>query len=1279
MRQESGSGRNHIWIMHDPQGIRHRAACHHLFRYGIINKGEKSMRTQKEGIRESLLESIADCGLDAKQSELAEAYLDGETDVCELQIEAVQDITDNGRKDIYEKVKKCYERLARHKEEELIRRYFEVTFQIFGTSLHGLFLWNHYVKNFIPSAKRVAIYVADASRHSNYHQRMYESILYITKDREKLKEALSYVDQKYRNEKLNIWAAMFYKDADEGEEDKNAAHGSGNNQNKVGNVFNRLSAFLSRENKSETIAFETNKFVRTYPEEFEQYTRTISFAIPSVFHTSFTEEQKKLLHDYICDQAVKSPVPKEIVSMIEKVPMNTKAAELFVSNAVLNYRLSPLLYGFLKVCLAVQTEETLNIMRRTECRKDMNREIIRWHKDFALEDVFLLKWLAGVNWSGSGFYAPKKDVYPALAILAKENPQAYITAMRSAGAEAYEVLAGALREGVDKAFYQKNFASVLDDAKSELQQNVVQKLTTDLDVAVRADVSGFLTGGTPIDKLYPQEKLLGFDNYYGTTSQPVLSYREVYGEDDFYDRCAAFLGLCGGVYTVTACCRTKNHNFSTPLAEKFLESMKRGGLDIAHRLKTACAVYDNLWSEKETCHYMLEKVFTRELGEKKQETIQAFSNAPVSGRILGLVIFDKQAEQYKEELFAYFGETSKQVKEELVNLFADHEEWGADVLSVLKTSKKAGERELAAAVIGKYKHTENYQEDLQEAYEKEKSKKVADVIKEVLKAGGAAACDESDGQEMGTQTAVTAQSYVKECHKGGKKRSLAWLYAEPMPQVHFLAESDSTTLDGTDGALQTADEEYMQAVLLSYAGMPVPGVNSEVHVLTDPLNRQELAGFMDILFDRWMSAGAEAKKKWVLYAAAIHGGTKIVPRLQHQINEWAAASRGAIAAEAVKALSLNDSPTALLIVDGIARKYKFKQVKKAAQDALQFAAAQLNLTVEELADRIVPDLGFDERMERHFDYGNRQFTVRISPSLEIEVTNDAGKKLKTLPAVGKQDDETKATAALTEFKELKKQMKTTVKNQTLRMELALSIDRRWSVENWQKLFVKNPIMHQFAISLIWGYYEDNTLKQTFRYMEDGTFNTVDEEEYKLTGNGTVGLLHPIEMEKEEIEAWKEQLSDYEITQSVMQLDRPVYAVEEKERGQKHLERFGGKILNGLSLAGKLTGFGWSKGIPQDGGVYAEFYRKDVEADYGVELRFSGSYIGDENEEVTVYDASFYHLADLDGRGWKYNLKEDAKALKLEEVSPRYFSEVINQLTKATASSKEVDEGWKEEV
>ena len=116
-----------------------------------------------------------------------------------------------------------------------------------------------------------------------------------------------------------------------------------------------------------------------------------------------------------------------------------------------------------------------------------------------------------------------------------------------------------------------------------------------------------------------------------------------------------------------------------------------------------------------------------------------------------------------------------------------------------------------------------------------------------------------------------------------------------------------------------------------------------------------------------MEGGAEAKKKWVLYAAAIHGGEEIVPLFRKQIQDWPQHARGAMAAEAVKALALNGSSAALLQVDQISRKFKFRQVKAAAAQALDLAASALGISRAELEDRIVPDLGFDGSLERSCD------------------------------------------------------------------------------------------------------------------------------------------------------------------------------------------------------------------------------------------------------------------------------------------------------------------------
>ena len=72
----------------------------------------------------------------------------------------------------------------------------------------------------------------------------------------------------------------------------------------------------------------------------------------------------------------------------------------------------------------------------------------------------------------------------------------------------------------------------------------------------------------------------------------------------------------------------------------------------------------------------------------------------------------------------------------------------------------------------------------------------------------------------------------------------------------------------------------------------------------------------------------------------------------------------------------------------------------------------------------MPDLGFNERMERVFDYGARSFTVSITPELEIQVRDQEGRKLKNMPAPGKRDEEDKAARAYEEFKAMKKQLKT---------------------------------------------------------------------------------------------------------------------------------------------------------------------------------------------------------------------------------------------------------------
>ncbi len=640
----------------------------------------------------------------------------------------------------------------------------------------------------------------------------------------------------------------------------------------------------------------------------------------------------------------------------------------------------------------------------------------------------------------------------------------------------------------------------------------------------------------------------------------------------------------------------------------------------------------------EYCHEAADQeAFQKECVEALDQRIgvwgEAYKKAALHGaamtRSFCILTMDRHGQAYKDALLACAGDSSRQVQQVLLSVYSGHREWEPEMKAMLG-SRKQKERQMAVWVLKEW-GAEQYQAELEAALQKEKNKKISEYLEKLL------------GAE---QEIVDLEQLTRNCLKNGGRQKVQWAFQEPYEKIH--------TKGGTE-----VSEDYLKAIMACYAFMNVPGISRDAGKLADALDQAELSVCMQDLFRRWLEAGAEAKKKWVLYAASIHGGEEIIPLLHEQIKELPGKFRGALAVEAVKALALNGSSPALLLVDQIARKFKYRQVKKGAADALAGAAAQLGISREELEDRIVPDLGFDERMERTFDYGSRRFTVRLTLSLEAEVYGEDGKRLKNLPSPGKQDDPEKAEAANHAFKEMKKQLKTVAAGQKLRMEQVLLTGRSWEADRWKALFVNNPVMHPFAAGLIWGVYEDGVPKAAFRYMEDGSFNTRQEEPFAFPQTGTIGLVHPVELAEEERAAWAGQLSDYEITQPVEQLSRPVFGPTEEERSRTELARFKGRLVNALSLSGKLTRQGWNKGPVGDNGKYCTFYREDGRT--GVRLSFSGCGITAENMEVIVYGAVFYRLGtDADQKG-----REETCALG--EVSPRYFSEIVLQLTQAAGN------------
>ena len=978
------------------------------------------------------------------------------------------------------------------------------------------------------------------------------------------------------------------------------------------------------------------------------------------------------------------------------------------SCAFVNYMLSAQLRDVMRVCGAAAPSRFLNALDMLDPRGEFERVGDRLQELFGLSGRSIMVWAVSNLGRGKSNEAGKKTIREKIlpAVLRRE-PTVFLASYKKAKCNVAGTLADIIKAG-DPEMYQRE---VLSQSSSQREQ-VINLITDRLTCAREA--REYLEGKADLTTLYPFRTQLGgvYGGYF--EREALEEYDRIFHDEEFFSRCMGLMALGGRGHFLIAPLFNDETILLEPL-ERCFQGMDRAGIDLDGQLQIVSLMVDCVYSDtkKYDITHGCIPIFQRYLAERTQEMENAFARAGAVGRYFALLVYGSEAklqvteelretcgealaefakgkDAWREQILSYSQDSSKQVKQELEKMLVDRPGWREQVTQLL-SSKKAAEREMGIRVLAGW-NTSQDREALQALYEREKNARIRTLLDTVL---GRGAGSGEAGSGSGS-AALTKEDLVKNLHKGGKKRSLAWAYETPFSLVH--------TKSG-----ELVSEEYLQALLLCYNSMTKPGISGDAALLAEDLEPQELAIYVGELFDKWMEAGAEAKKRWVLYAASIHGGSDIIKRLYHQIQEWPQNARGAIAAEAVQALALNPQPQALLIVDGIARKFKFKQVKTAAGQALEFAAGQLGLTREQLEDKIVPSLGFDEHMERRFDYGSRSFTVTITPALEVEIFDESGKKLKNMPAPGAKDDAEKAAAAYGEFKEMKKQMKTTVSSQKQRLEMALSTERLWTVPAWQELFVRNPIMHQFAIGLIWGVYEDHKLVQSFRYMEDGSFNTENEEEFILPGTqpesapggqpgsapggqsesgpqgqsgtvqGQIGLVHPLELSEESLETWKQQLEDYEITQPIEQLERAVYHLAQEEQEGKSLERFGGMLINDLSLGGKLTTLGWYRGSVQDAGCFYTYYREDASLGLGAELHFSGSFVGSGvmgGEEVTVYDVRFYKAGTIERGSYCYDEVEGEKQILLKDIPPRYFSEIVWQLTKATASSKERNEDWK---
>ncbi|MCI5184892.1 DUF4132 domain-containing protein [Escherichia coli] len=357
----------------------------------------------------------------------------------------------------------------------------------------------------------------------------------------------------------------------------------------------------------------------------------------------------------------------------------------------------------------------------------------------------------------------------------------------------------------------------------------------------------------------------------------------------------------------------------------------------------------------------------------------------------------------------------------------------------------------------------------------------------------------------------------------------------------------------------------------------------------DACTTDSLAEFAWDLFTARQTAGAPSKESWAFTALGVLGNDDTARKLTPLIRAWPGESQHKRATVGLDILAAIGSDIALMQLNGIAQKLKFKALQERAKEKIANIAESRELTVAELEDRLAPDLGLDDNGSLLLDFGPRQFTVSFDESVKPFVRDASGSRLKDLPKPNKTDDETLAEEAVNRYKLLKKDVRTVAAQQISRLEAAMCQRRRWTAEQFSLFLVEHPLVRHITQRLMWGIYDaDNQLTSCFRVAEDGSFSDGQDTPFTLE-QGNIGIPHVLEIPTMQAAEFAQLFSDYELLPPFRQLDRPWSELSDSEKSSGDLQRWAGRQAASGRVAG-LMNKGWQRGDVLDGGGYYSFYK-----------------------------------------------------------------------------------------
>lgn len=395
-------------------------------------------------------------------------------------------------------------------------------------------------------------------------------------------------------------------------------------------------------------------------------------------------------------------------------------------------------------------------------------------------------------------------------------------------------------------------------------------------------------------------------------------------------------------------------------------------------------------------------------------------------------------------------------------------------------------------------------------------------------------------------------------------RAPAWIIAASLPPILWQGR-------------RLADEAVCQVLASINDRKHRDSVREALRAHVEPSSLDAFAGK---LLERAAGTRSPIRDLWMLRAVAGWGGEGCVQQLIRLVNAWSAPAtrqprtRVRRCMSTLMALGTDSAATAL---DVFSYSLPLAPQRRTALHLLRDLAWDRQVPLEELRDRIVPDLGFREE-PRMLDLGSRQLEVRVDTTLQPVLRDAAGRHTR-LPPARPGDDPDKVRQAGEQWEALTEALQALEKAQSGRMEQALITGRSFARGDVEQTFIRHPLMRRFLQPLVFAAFDQTgAVSQTFRITAEGCFADVEDTEIPLPG-GCLTLAHPVYLSEELTHAWLQRLADYRLVPPFPQLTRAVYRPHPDDLAATELTHFPKRQFAGASLCKALNRLQWKQGQP----------------------------------------------------------------------------------------------------